>query len=70
MPSESIVFHGDLLNPGGDGTSLVAGNETTEHFAQWLDRSGPQARTILGVHSPPQSREDLRCAVELMHAAQ
>ncbi len=70
VPSAGIVFQGDLLNAGGDGTSLVAGNQTTEHFAQWLDQSRLGVRTILGVHSPARSRDDLRRAVELMRTAQ
>jgi glyoxylase-like metal-dependent hydrolase (beta-lactamase superfamily II) len=70
VPSAGIVFQGDLLNAGNDGTSLVAGNTSTEHFAQWLDRSGLDARTILGVHSPARTREELRRAVEMMRAGQ
>jgi glyoxylase-like metal-dependent hydrolase (beta-lactamase superfamily II) len=70
VPGAGIVFQGDLLNAGGDGTSLVAGNSSTEHFAQWLDRSGLDVRTILGVHSPARSRDELRQAVEMMRASQ
>jgi glyoxylase-like metal-dependent hydrolase (beta-lactamase superfamily II) len=70
VPGAGIVFQGDLLNAGNDGTSLVAGNETTAHFAQWLDRSGLDARTILGVHSPARTRDELRRAVEMMRAGQ
>jgi glyoxylase-like metal-dependent hydrolase (beta-lactamase superfamily II) len=66
VPDGGIVFQGDLLNAGNDGTSLVAGNTSTEHFSQWLDRSGLDARTILGVHSPARTREELRRAVEMM----
>jgi glyoxylase-like metal-dependent hydrolase (beta-lactamase superfamily II) len=70
VPSAGIVFQGDLLNAGGDGTSLVAGNQATEHFAQWLDQSRLDVRTILGVHSPARNREELRRAVEMMRAGQ
>jgi glyoxylase-like metal-dependent hydrolase (beta-lactamase superfamily II) len=70
VPGAGIVFQGDLLNAGGDGSSLVAGNQATEHFAQWLDRSGLDVRTILGVHSPARNREELRRAVEMMRAGQ
>jgi glyoxylase-like metal-dependent hydrolase (beta-lactamase superfamily II) len=70
VPGAGIVFQGDLLNAGNDGTSLVAGNSSTEHFAQWLDRSGLDARTILGVHSPARTRDELRRAVEMMRAGQ
>jgi glyoxylase-like metal-dependent hydrolase (beta-lactamase superfamily II) len=69
VPSAGVVFQGDLLNAGNDG-SLQAGNEVTAHFAQWLDRSGLEARTILGVHSPARTREELRRAVEMMRAGQ
>jgi glyoxylase-like metal-dependent hydrolase (beta-lactamase superfamily II) len=70
VPGAGIVFQGDLLNAGNDGTSLVAGNEATAHFAQWLDRSALDARTILGVHSPARTREELRRAVEMMRTGQ
>jgi len=69
VPSAGMVFQGDLLNAGNDGASLVAGNTSTEHFAQWLDRSGLDARTILGVHSPARTRDELRRAVEMMRTA-
>jgi glyoxylase-like metal-dependent hydrolase (beta-lactamase superfamily II) len=69
VPSAGVVFQGDLLNAGNDG-SLQPGNEATAHFAQWLDRSGLDVRTILGVHSPARSREELRRAVEMMPASQ
>jgi glyoxylase-like metal-dependent hydrolase (beta-lactamase superfamily II) len=68
IPGAGIVFQGDLLNAGPDGVSLAAGNTSTEHFAQWLDRSGLDVRTILGVHSPTRTREELRRAVEMMRA--
>jgi glyoxylase-like metal-dependent hydrolase (beta-lactamase superfamily II) len=67
-PSAGIVFQGDLLNTGPDGVSVAPGNEATAHFAQWLDGSGLDVRTILGVHSPPRTREDLRRALEMMRA--
>ena len=70
VPDAGILFQGDLLNAGGDGTSLVAGNQTTEHFAQWIDQSGLDVRTILGVHSPARNRDELRRAVEMMRAGQ
>jgi glyoxylase-like metal-dependent hydrolase (beta-lactamase superfamily II) len=68
VPSAGIVFQGDLLNTGADGTSVAPGNDATVHFAQWLDRSGLDVKTILGVHSPPRTRDDLRRALELMRA--
>jgi glyoxylase-like metal-dependent hydrolase (beta-lactamase superfamily II) len=67
IPGAGIVFQGDLLNAGNDG-SLVAGNEVTAHFERWLDRSGLDAQTILGVHSPARTRGELRRAVEMMNA--
>jgi glyoxylase-like metal-dependent hydrolase (beta-lactamase superfamily II) len=69
VPSAGIVFQGDLLNAGNDG-SLVAGNDVTAHFEQWLDRSGLDVRTILGVHSPARTRAELRRAVEMMRTGQ
>jgi glyoxylase-like metal-dependent hydrolase (beta-lactamase superfamily II) len=67
IPSAKAVYQGDLLN-AGPGNALVAGNAPTQHFMQWLDRSGLDARTILGVHSPPRTREELGRAVQLMQA--
>ncbi|MFN2565808.1 MAG: MBL fold metallo-hydrolase [Gemmatimonadaceae bacterium] len=69
VPGAGIVFQGDLLNAASDGT-LQAGNEGTPHFEQWLDRSGLEVKTILGVHSPAWTRAELRRAVEMMRAGQ
>jgi glyoxylase-like metal-dependent hydrolase (beta-lactamase superfamily II) len=70
VPGAGIIFQGDLLNAGNDPTSVAPGNEATVHFAQWLDRSGLDVRTILGVHSPAWTREELRRALEMMRVAQ
>jgi glyoxylase-like metal-dependent hydrolase (beta-lactamase superfamily II) len=62
LPSESIMFQGDLLNAPWDG-SPFAGNETSVFFSDWLGRSGLSPRTIAGVHGPPQTVDELRAAV-------
>jgi glyoxylase-like metal-dependent hydrolase (beta-lactamase superfamily II) len=69
VPGAGIVFQGDLLNAASDGT-LQPGNEATPHFEQWLERSGLEVRTILGVHSPAWTRAELRRAVEMMRTGQ
>jgi glyoxylase-like metal-dependent hydrolase (beta-lactamase superfamily II) len=70
VPGAGIVFQGDLLNSGNDPSSVAPGNEATEHFSQWLDRSGLDVRTIIGVHSPSWTRAELRRALEMMRSGQ
>jgi glyoxylase-like metal-dependent hydrolase (beta-lactamase superfamily II) len=64
LPRERILVQGDLLNlPIG---RMRAGNLTTAHFAQWLERSGLQVDKIVPVHGPIHTPAELRQAVELM----
>lgn len=64
LPREKILVQGDLLNlPIG---RMRAGNLTTAHFAQWLERSGLQVERIVPVHGPIHSPAELRQAIELM----
>jgi glyoxylase-like metal-dependent hydrolase (beta-lactamase superfamily II) len=70
VPGAGIVFQGDLLNAGNDPSSVAPGNEATEHFSQWLDRSRLDVRTIIGVHSPSWTRAELRRALEMMRSGQ
>ena len=62
LPEEGILFQGDLLNAGSDG-SLQPANDTTRHFARWLEERGIRPRTIVGVHSPARSMADLERAL-------
>jgi glyoxylase-like metal-dependent hydrolase (beta-lactamase superfamily II) len=64
LPREKVLVQGDLLNlPVG---RLRAGNLTTAHFAQWLERSGLAVETIVPVHGPVHTPVELRQAVEMM----
>jgi glyoxylase-like metal-dependent hydrolase (beta-lactamase superfamily II) len=64
LPREGILFQGDLLNAGSDG-SLQPANDTTRHFADWLEEGGIRPRTILGVHSPARTMADLERALAM-----
>ena len=64
LPREKVLVQGDLLNlPVG---RIRAGNLTTAHFAQWLERSGLEVEKIVPVHGPIHTPAELRQAVELM----
>jgi glyoxylase-like metal-dependent hydrolase (beta-lactamase superfamily II) len=64
LPKERILVQGDLLNlPLG---RMRAGNRTTAHFAEWLERSGLQVERIVPVHGPIHTPAELRQAVSLM----
>ncbi len=64
LPAERAVFQGDLLNRPADGRAR-AGNLTTAHFLEWLERSGLAVDRVLGVHGPPATLEELRTAVRM-----
>jgi glyoxylase-like metal-dependent hydrolase (beta-lactamase superfamily II) len=68
LPKERILFEGDLFNRPADGHAL-AGNETTVAFARWLEKSGLDVKTIVPVHGPVATMEDLRQAVALFEKA-
>jgi glyoxylase-like metal-dependent hydrolase (beta-lactamase superfamily II) len=64
LPSERIIFQGDLWNPPwGDVGVRRRGNATTRYFVEWLRRSRLQVETVVGVHGPIQSRAELDAAV-------
>lgn len=62
LPAEKLVFQGDLLNRPGNGDPARA-NDTTVHFANWLDARKLDVERVIGVHGPPSTREELRQAV-------
>jgi len=68
LPKEGILFEGDLLNRPADGHAR-AGNETTVAFLKWLEKSGLPVKTIVPVHGPVATMEDLRQAVALFEKA-
>ena len=68
LPKEQILFEGDLFNRPADGHAR-AGNETTVAFLRWLEKSGLPVKTIVPVHGPVATMEDLRQAVALFEKA-
>ena len=64
LPKEQILFQGDLFNRPADGHAR-AGNETTVAFLKWVEKSGLPVKTIVPVHGPVATMEDLRQAVAL-----
>lgn len=68
LPNEKIIFQGDLLNRPGNGDPPIA-NDTTAHFAKWLELSGLKVEKIVGVHGPPSTVDELRKAVAEMRTA-
>jgi glyoxylase-like metal-dependent hydrolase (beta-lactamase superfamily II) len=59
LPNEKLVFQGDLLNrpPNNDPATI---NDSTVHFAGWLEKSGLPIERITGVHGPPSTIAELR----------
>jgi glyoxylase-like metal-dependent hydrolase (beta-lactamase superfamily II) len=63
LPNEKMVFQGDLLNRPGNGDYPLA-NDTTVHFAKWLDARKLAVEKILAVHGPVSTLEELKQAVK------
>lgn len=62
LPNEKLLFQGDLLNrPANNDPAII--NDTTVHFANWLDRSKLDVTRIIGVHGPPSTLDELRKGV-------
>ena len=62
LPAQKMVFQGDLLNrPANNDPATI--NDTTVHFAGWLDTKKLDVDRIIGVHGPPSTREELRQGV-------
>lgn len=61
LPHEKTIFQGDLLNRSTGGRLLV--NETTLHFAKWLEAKRFDLNLILPVHGEPLSLNDFKNAV-------
>jgi hypothetical protein len=62
LPAEKLIFQGDLLNRPGNGDPATI-NDTTVHFASWLESSKLAVDRIIGVHGPPSTLEELRKGV-------
>ncbi len=62
LPNEKLIFQGDLLNrPANNDPATI--NNTTIHFANWLERSKLAVERIIGVHGPPSTLDELRKGV-------
>lgn len=68
LPNEKIVFQGDLLNRPANGDAPLA-NDTTVHFAKWLETRKLAVERILGVHGPVSTMDELRAAVQAKETA-
>lgn len=62
LPSEKMLFQGDLLNRPSNGDTPLA-NDTTVHFLKWIEAKDLEIDKVLAVHGPPSSLEELRGAV-------
>jgi glyoxylase-like metal-dependent hydrolase (beta-lactamase superfamily II) len=63
LPNEKMVFQGDLLNRPANGDYPIA-NDTTVHFANWIERSKLPVEKIIPVHGTITTIEELRQAVK------
>lgn len=62
FPNEKFVFQGDLLNrPANNDPATI--NDTTVHFAKWLDEKKLDVTRVVGVHGPPSTIDELRQGV-------
>ena len=68
LPNEKILFQGDLLNNPSNGDAAIA-NDTTAHFAKWIETKKLAVEKIVPVHGTPQTLNELRQAVANMPAA-
>jgi glyoxylase-like metal-dependent hydrolase (beta-lactamase superfamily II) len=62
MPNEKIIYQGDLLNRPSNGDYPIA-NDTTAHFAKWIEAKKLPVEKIAAVHGPVSTIEELRKAV-------
>ena len=68
LPNEKILYQGDLLNNPSNGDAPTA-NDTTAHFAKWIETKKLAVEKIVPVHGTVQTLESLRQAVKEMPAA-
>lgn len=61
LPGEKIIFQGDLLNNSPNGEPTV--NETTVHFAKWLDDKKLNVERVIPVHGGAITINDMKKAV-------
>jgi glyoxylase-like metal-dependent hydrolase (beta-lactamase superfamily II) len=63
LPNEKMIFQGDLLNRPSNGDYPIA-NDTTVHFAKWLDSKKLAVEKIIAVHGTVSTVDELRQAVK------
>lgn len=68
LPAEKLVFQGDLVNRPANGDPATI-NDSTVHFANWLENSKLSVDRIIGVHGPPSTLDELRKGVADRRAA-
>lgn len=69
LPNEKILFQGDLLNRPSNGDAPIA-NDTTVHFAKWIEAKKLAVDKIVGVHGPISTMDELRQSVAEKQRAQ
>ena len=69
LPNEKIIFQGDLLNRPANGDYPIA-NDTSAHFAKWLESKKLAVEKIIPVHGTVTTMDELRKAVADMQRAQ
>ncbi|MDQ3798133.1 MAG: MBL fold metallo-hydrolase [Acidobacteriota bacterium] len=62
LPNEKILFQGDLLNRPSNGDYPIA-NDTTVHFAKWIEAKKLAVDKIVGVHGTISTMDELRQAI-------
>jgi len=69
LPNEKILFQGDLLNRPSNGDYPIA-NDTTVHFAKWIETKKLAVDKIVAVHGTVSTMNELRTAVAEKEKAQ
>ena len=62
LPNEKVLFQGDLLNRPSNGDYPIA-NDTTVHFAKWIESKKLAVDKIVAVHGTVSTMDELRTAV-------
>jgi len=63
LPNEKMIFQGDLLNRPSNGDYPIA-NDTTVHFAKWIESKKLPVEKIIAVHGTVSTVDELRQAVK------
>lgn len=65
LPNEKMLYQGDLLNRPSNGDYPIA-NDTTAHFARWIEGKKLAVEKIIPVHGTVTTMEELRQSVAAM----